>query len=209
MDESGGNLRRLTSHAAYEGAPRFTPDGRFVVFEGERDGRAEIYRVEIESGEVERLTDSASRKLGPAYSPDGSKLAFMERALLRWQVSVLDAKTGKTLAVSGGAWGACRPAFAPDGLLAYVSTAESPKADLWFREIAGSREGRAWRFPTRPDAYNYDPAFSPDGRTIAFSSTRARGEGEHWDLFLIARDGRNLMQVTEGGGNDRFPDWRP
>lgn len=209
MDAGGGDVRRLTSHPAYEGAPRFSPDGRFVVFEGERDGRAEIYRVQVENGKVERLTDSVSRKLGPAYSPDGSKIAFMERALLRWHVSVLDLSTGATQAVSEGGGGACRPAFAPDGLLAYVSTAESPKADLWFREIAGPREGRAWRLATRPDAHNYDPAFSPDGETIAFSSTRERHGEERWDIFLVDRNGRNLVRLTDETGNDRFPDWRP
>jgi Tol biopolymer transport system component len=133
----------------------------------------------------------------------------MERPLVRWRVSVLDLASGTTRAVSEGAWGACRPVFSPDGLLAFVSTAESPKADLWFREMAGAREGRAWRFPTRPDAHNYDPAFSPDGRTIAFSSSRERGETERWDLFLIDRNGRNLVRLTDDKGNDRFPDWRP
>jgi TolB protein len=209
MDAGGGNVRQLTSHPAYEGAPRFSPDGRFVVFEAERSGRSEIYRVGIESGDVEQLTDSVSRKLGPAYSADGSMLAFMERTLVRWHISVLDAETGTIRAVSEDAWGACRPAFSPDGLLAYVSTAESPKADLWFREMAGAREGRSWRLPTRPDAHNYDPAFSPDGRTIAFASTRERGEREHWDIFLADRNGRNLVQLTDDEGNDRFPDWRP
>ncbi len=209
MDADGANLRQLTSHPAFEGAPRFSPDGRFVAFEGERDGRSEIYRVEVASGRVEQLTDSISRKLAPAYSPDGSLLAFMERALLRWQVSVLDTNTGATRAVSEGEWGACRPAFSPHGVLAYVGTAESPKADLWFREIAGEREGRSWRLPTRPDAYNYDPAFSPDGRTISFSSTRERGAEEHWDIFLVDRNGRNLVQLTDRPGNDRFPDFRP
>jgi TolB protein len=209
MDERGGNLRQITSHPAYEGAPRFSPDGRFVVFEGERDGRAEIFRVEVTSGLVTQLTDSVSRKLGPAYSRDGSMLAFMERTLIRWHVSVLDTRTGATRAVSEGGGGACRPAFSPNGLLAYVSTAESPKADLWFREMAGAREGRAWRLATRPDAHNYDPAFSPDGMTLAFASTRERGEGERWDIFLVDRNGRNLVQLTDDEGNDRFPDWRP
>ena len=209
MDADGGNLRQITSHPAYEGAPRFGPDGRFVVFEAERDGRSEIFRVELASGGVEQLTNSLSRKLGPVYSRDGSMLAFMERTLVRWRVSVLDAKTGTIRAASEDAWGACRPAFSPDGLLAFVSTAESPKADLWFREMSGAREGRAWRFPTRPDAHNYDPAFSPDGTLLAFSSTRERREGENWDIFLVDRNGKNLVQLTDDPGNDRFPDWRP
>jgi TolB protein len=209
MNADGGGVRRLTSHPGYEGAPRFSPDGRFVVFEGERDGRPEIYRVEIASGEVEQLTDTASQKLGPAYSPDGSTIAFMERALIRWRVSGLDTRTGRIRALSESAWGACRPAFSPEGLLAYVSTAESPKADIWFREMKGPREGRAWRLPTRQDAHNYDPAFSPNGMTIAFASTRERGAGEKWDLFLADLNGRNLVQLTEGKGNNRFPDFKP
>jgi Tol biopolymer transport system component len=209
MNADGSGLRRLTSHPAHEGAPRFSPDGRFVVFEGDRDGSAEIFRVEVESGRVEQLTDSRSRKLGPAYSPDGATVAFMERSLIRWRVSALDTETGRIVVLSEEAWGACRPAFAPDGLLAYVSTAESPKADLWFREMAGPREGRAWRVPTRPDAYNYDPAFSTDGMTIAFASTRERGARQKWDIFLADRNGRNLVQLTDGPGNHRFPDFRP
>ena len=209
MNADGSNARPLTSHPAEEGAPRFSPDGRFVVFEGERDGRPEIFQVEVASGRVEQLTDSASRKLGPAYSPDGVTIAFMERSFIRWRVSALDTRTGAIRALSEEAWGACRPAFSPDGLLAYVSTAESPKADLWFREMSGPREGRAWRVPTRPDAHNYNPAFSPDGRTVAFASTRERGGGEKWDIFLADRNGRNLVQLTEGPGNHRFPDFNP
>jgi TolB protein len=209
MSADGSGLRRLTSDPAYEGAPRFSPDGRFVVFEGERAGQPEIFRVEVESGRVEQLTDSASRKLGPAYSPDGGTIAFMERRFIRWRVSGLDTRTGKIRALSEDAWGACRPAFAPDGLIAYVSTAESPKADLWFREMKGPREGRAWRLPTRPDAHNYDPAFSADGMTIAFASTRERGAGEKWDIFRADRNGRNLVQLTQGPGNNRFPDFNP
>jgi TolB protein len=209
MDADGGNVRQLTSHPAYEGAPRFSPDGRFVVFEGEREGRSEIFQAEVATGKVQQLTDSVSRKLGPAYSSDGSLVAFMERTFVRWKVSVLDVQTGEARAVSEEAWGACRPAFSPDGLLAFVSTAESPKADLWLVEMTGSREGQSWRFPTRPDAYNYDPAFSPDGRSVAFASTRERGEGEEWDIFVIDRNGRNLVKLTDGKGNHRFPDWRP
>jgi Tol biopolymer transport system component len=75
--------------------------------------------------------------------------------------------------------------------------------------MAGPREGRAWRVPTRLDAYNYDPAFSADGTTIAFASTRERGAREKWDIFLADRNGRNLVQLTDGPGNHRFPDFKP
>jgi TolB protein len=212
MDPDGGRLRRLTDHPAYEGVPRFDPDGRAIFFEGERDGRAEIYRVSLSdgaAGEVEPVTSSISRKLGPAPSPDGKKLAFMEKGLVRWQVSVLDIRSGESQQVTSGG-GSCRPAWSPDGsLLAFVSTRESSKGDLWLREMQGARESKEWRVTTRADSHNYDPAFSPDGSAFAFASTRERGRGEQWDIFVSDLNGRNLVQLTSDNGSNRFPDWRP
>ena len=209
MSADGGEPRRLTDHPAYEGAPRFTPDGAAVVFEGERDGRAEIYAVEVDSGAVTRVTDSVQRKLGPSLSPDGSQVAFMEKGIIRWHVSVKDWPAGVKRAVTEGG-GACRPEWSPDGrILAFVSTRETAKADVWFREMGGGREGSAWRVPTRENAHNYDPAFSPDGRSMAIASTVVRGEREQWDLFVADLNGRELVRVTDASGNERFPDWRP
>ena len=209
MDADGDNVRRMTDHPAYEGAPRFTPDGKAIVFEGERDGRAEVYRVDFETGTVKRVTASVQRKLGPAYSPDGRTLAFMEKSLIRWHISVRDEGSGKKRAVTRGG-GACRPAWSPDGrLLAFVSTRETDKADLWFREMKGEREGSAWRVPTRANAHNYDPAFSPDGTALAMASTIVRGDNEQWDIFVMDMNGRGLVRLTDDGGDERFPDWRP
>ena len=209
MDEEGGNVRQVTDHPAYEGAPRFSADGSFLVFEGERDGRAEIYRVSLANGAVKRLTDSATRKLGPVFSPNGTQLAYMEQTIAWWQVTVRDWESREGRRVTGGG-GSCRPAWSPDGAqLAFVSTRETDKADLWFREMRGSREGNAWRVPTRPNAHNYDPSFAPDGAALAFASTVIRGTNEDWDLFLSDLNGRNLVRLTGDEGNERFPDWRP
>lgn len=209
MDAEGGDLRRITDHPAYEGAPRFMPDGKALVFEAERDGLAEIYRIDLESLEVRRITASIQRKLGPSPSPDARRLAFMEKSLIRWHVAVRDEKTGEKRAVTGGG-GACRPAWSPDGrLLAYVSTRDTEKADVWFREMTGEREGAAWKVPTRPSAHNYDPAFSADGRRLAMASTIVRGDHEQWDIFVMDVNGRGLVRLTGDEGQERFPDWRP
>jgi TolB protein len=51
---------------------------------------------------------------------------------------------------------------------------------------------------------NESPTFSPGGRHIAFTSTRAGGS----QIFTMTRDGRDLRQVTRGG-NNTYPDWSP
>ncbi|HSF17276.1 MAG TPA: hypothetical protein VLK65_17140 [Vicinamibacteria bacterium] len=209
MDANGGNVTRLTFHEAYEGAPRFSPDGRRIVFEGERDGVAQIYLLDRDTGDVRRLSRTRSRKLGPAFSPDNEWLAYMEKGLLSWHVTISNVEGGNRNVVTEGS-GSCRPAWSPDGsLLAYVSTRDSPKADVWLREMAGRRAGEAWKVSSRPDAHNYDPAFSPDGAALAIASTSERGAREQWDLYLVDLNGRNLVRLSGEEGNERFPTWRP
>lgn len=205
MNADGSNVERLTDHPADEGQPNWSPDGRWIAFEGERDGRAEIYRIEVDTRRVRRLTTGLALKLGPAHAPDGTRIAFMEKGLIRWQISLLDIATGESRTLTS-AGGNCRPAWSLDGgLLAVVSTRESKKADIWLMDL---RRQAAWKLPTRPDAHNYDPAFSPDGRAIAFATTVSR-DREDWDIYVADINGRNARPLTSGPGNDRFPAWRP
>lgn len=55
-----------------------------------------------------------------------------------------------------------------------------------------------------PDTGNIDPAWSPDGKQIAFASTRT-GNSEIW---VVNVDGTNLRQVTNAGQRIRYPYWR-
>jgi Tol biopolymer transport system component len=129
----------------------------------------------------------------------------MDRGVIRWQIALFELRNGSSRILTGG-WGNCRPAFSPDGrFLAFVSTRESDKADIRIRNMARETD---WKLVTRPNAHNYDPSFSPDGQSLAFSSTIER-RPEQWDLFLVGIDGKNLVQLTSGPANDRFPDWRP
>lgn len=210
LDLDDKTLRQLTSHPSYEGAPQFSADGRWVFFEAERDGRAEIYRTSIDGKRVNRLTRSSTRKLGPAVTGHGRYFAYMEKSWIRWQVSVQDWDTGDVRVVSSGG-GACRPSFSPDGeWLAYVSTRDADKTDVWIVRVAdGTGQPERVRVPTRADAHNYDPAFSPSGNGFAFASTRERGRDEQWDLFFSERRARSLLRLTDTDHNERFPQWSP
>jgi sugar lactone lactonase YvrE len=71
----GGEARRVT-----ERGPSYlhgwSPDGRFLVFTGQRDGDFDVYRIPSDGGGEVRLTDAPGLDDGPEYSPDGRSIYF-------------------------------------------------------------------------------------------------------------------------------------
>lgn len=75
-DRSGANARRLTSHAASEFAPRFSPDGRQIAFSASYDGNTDVYVIGIDGGGPRRLTWHPSSDVVNGWSPDGKRVLF-------------------------------------------------------------------------------------------------------------------------------------
>jgi len=206
MNADGSEPVRVTDDPAPDQDPSWAPDGRSLYFASERDGRGELYRVDVDSRRVERVTSGLDRSIMPAVSPDGRRLAYAAQLLIGFQIHVRDLATGETRRITSGG-GACRPAWAPDGrTLAYVSLAREPSTLAATRP--DSDEQRT--LVADDDLWSYYPAYSPDGRWIAFSISPEHHEGENWDLALMSVDepGR-FVRLTMGLGNDRLPDWRP
>jgi Tol biopolymer transport system component len=58
--------------------------------------------------------------------------------------------------------------------------------------------------------WSYYPDYSPDGRYLAFSVSPEHHQGEDWDLALVdLQKPGQFARLTQGPGNDRYPDWRP
>jgi dipeptidyl aminopeptidase/acylaminoacyl peptidase len=82
---TGGTPRQVTSGDFHHaGTPRWTPDGRRLVFSGNRNDdwelnfrNSEIYSVDVASGEIVALTDRAGPDFDPVVSPDGRKIAYV------------------------------------------------------------------------------------------------------------------------------------
>ena len=72
----GGTALRVTTGYG-DMRPRFSPDGKKIVFQSSRDGQAEIYLVTVDgTGVLLRLTTNPAADTAPAWSPDGSKIIF-------------------------------------------------------------------------------------------------------------------------------------
>ena len=85
--------------------------------------------------------------------------------------------------------------------IAFASTRDSEHTNLYMQRVDGTAVVQLTS-DTSDDAY---PAFSPDGRQIAFASTRAG----NWQIFVMDNDGKNVTQVTTGPTQAIHPSWSP
>ncbi len=89
-------------------------------------------------------------------------------------------------------------AVSPDGnWLVFSSTRHNEKGDIYIQRVDGLSVTQI----TDDDASDAFPVFSPDGRKIAFCSTRAG----NWDIYLMDPGGKDVVQVTSGPSHDMHP----
>jgi Tol biopolymer transport system component len=93
------------------------------------------------------------------------------------------------------------------GTLAFQSDVTSPsnpngRTKIYTIDLAG---GRVTTLTREGDWHDEQPRWSPDGRRIAFKSTR----GGSYNLYLMDADGSNVRRLTDHAGNDHDPSWLP
>ena len=119
--------------------PTWTPDGQWITYPSDRDGKLRIYRQRADGrGVAEPLTDPAEGKSHylPAWTPDGERLAYTERGVDGEDIWIVAVPDGTPELLVGGAGDQFGIAFAPNGeALAYGSA------------VSGSFEVLAEPFP--------------------------------------------------------------
>ena len=179
----------LTTLRGHESWPTFSPDGSQIAFtwSGDNDANDDIYVKFVGSAEVRRLTSDPQPDYAPSWSPDGRQVAYLRKTSPELQagtVHVLSALGGSDLKLSD--LSVSPPlAWSADG--GYLAARRVPA------EAAGGETG-IYLIPvrgggprplTRPSPPRFDaaPAFSPDGRRLAYASCDLwRCDGQVIDL---------------------------
>src|SRR6266536_465935 len=74
---AGGQPRQLTASPKQDRHPRWSPDGKWIVFESNRGGAFQLYLIAADGGEARQLTTIATEATQPVWSPDGRSIAFV------------------------------------------------------------------------------------------------------------------------------------
>jgi Tol biopolymer transport system component len=211
MNADGSGKRNLTRDRATDDYPTWSPDGRRIAFLRDRQRRWYLYVVNADGSGLRRLTfgPTPTGNIPTGYIPAG-------RSPLVWSPD------GRTIS------------FAPYLVRADGSGSRGlpyiPLTAVWSpdgRRIAFTREGRTGPGPccyhspldiyvmdadgsgtrklTHNARFNAEPAWSPDGRKIAFRSTRNGNR----DIYVMNADGSGKRNLTRNPAQDSRPSWSP
>jgi dipeptidyl aminopeptidase/acylaminoacyl peptidase len=198
IGDATGKSRQLTNSRKSNNQPAFSPDGAWLAFVSDRDGKRQLYRIAPGGGEAEKLTATEDGISNFAWSPGGTEIAFtmldpltdaIKEREKRWgdiriedqdqrytHLHVLDLATKATKQLTKGNFVVGSFDWSPDGRqLAYDHRATSDPADGSTADISVVQTATAAsQIVVAQEGPDANPRWSPDGSQIAFVTAMAK-----------------------------------
>lgn len=189
----GGEPVQITHDGAVKARPSWSPDGSTLAYAQINEfGTMDIWEVPALGGSPRKVILNAT---DPTWMPDGRSLVYENNADIKLWIAGAAGENPRVLAQADPGYYPIEPRVSPDGkMVAFSARVPGPYGELGVADVTTGKV----RLLTHDSALALSPAWSPDSRTIYFSSSR----GGTLNIWKIGTDGRNLMQVTAGEGDD-------
>ena len=209
----GGEIEIITNDASTNWNPVWSPDGKFLYFASDRGGDMSFWRVAIDEktgkvqGEPEAIATPSTFNRHLNFSRDGRRLIYVQtdqRANI--QGMKFDQKAERTVGdafwITRGDRMLARPELSPDGTRFVMRMPRRTQDDI----TIVNRDGTNWRDLTNDKYFDRYPRWSPDGKSIVFTSDRSG----RYEIWTLEADAANLCQLTfDSPGDTSFPLWSP
>jgi dipeptidyl aminopeptidase/acylaminoacyl peptidase len=200
---AGGPAIPMTGTGQPGSNPKWSPDGNYLGFTAARNGgETQVWTLNRMGGEAEQLTDVKQGIGDFAWSPDGSRLllSVSDPKPDRPKGDSSKPETPEPVVVD-------RLQFKRDN----IGYLDRRRTHLYVFEIATKKLTQI----TSGDFEDSDPAWSPDGKLVAFTSNRTDepDNNRNSDIWIVAADntdkGQTLRRLTVNPGADESPAWSP
>ncbi len=200
LDLETGRAITVSDEQGLNVAGGFSPDGTKLLMTLSRGRSPNLYLKDLASGAVERLSFHFGADSTPTFSPDARSVAFVSDRSGNPQIYLLDLATKAARRLTNLNW--CdSPAWSPTGeWIAFAGRANrKDKMDIFLVDVTGSQI----RQLTHGEGSNEDPTWSPDGRLLAFSTTR---DGRP-QIEVMDADGSAPRRIADVPGASSTPHW--
>ena len=178
-------------------------DGKWLVYDSDRSGNQDIYKMSVDGRDPVRLTSHPAPDFVPQWSPDGAEIAYYSVRTGNRDVRVMSADGRNDRAVTDDPADELYPAWSPDGreLVVQRIRGEGGSGQL---VVFRRDSAQLWRYArSLPGTAGAQfPRWSPNGRWIAFVS--------EWSLKLVSPSGdstRTLVVPNALGARVQFATW--
>ena len=219
---SGGDAIAMTAEKVSSSNPRWSPDGKYLAFLSKRnEGKTQVWLLNRMGGEAQQLTDTVQDVNDYAWSPDSKRLMLILRDPSPQELQEAKEKEKEKPGSSEKDKAATPkkpktpPPFVIDRYRFKTDTVgylDRRRTHLYVLDIATKSMVQI----TSGDFDDDEPAWSPDGKQLAFRSNRSTPDPDRTydsNIWVVAADntdkGAHLTQVTTNPGSDMAPAWSP
>jgi len=214
---AGGDAIAMSAERVSSSHPRWSPDGKYLSFLSARnEGKTQVWLLSRSGGEAQHLTDTPQDVDDFVWSPDSTRLGVILRDASEEELAAAKTKENEKEGEDDKdkkpktrkPWVIDRLQFKTDE----VGYLDRRRAHLYVLDLSTKQLTQI----TSGDYDDAQPAWSPDGRLIAFASNRSKPDPDrtyNTDVWVVAANnsdkGAHLTQVTTNPGDDSEPAWSP
>lgn len=189
----GQNVRQITNFQNITVSPSISPDGRYLAYTSYKEGKPNLFIMDLETGKDIHSDREDGMKLGTAWLGK-STLGYSKTSGNHSTIYTFDAVSRQKKAIFTKEGILTSPSFSPDGTRMVFVSDMFGNPQIFIKDLSS---GDAKRL-TYSGNYNTSPSFSPKGDLIVFV---AKINGS-FEICTMNLDGSNQRVLTSGGIND-------